>query len=555
MAHTLLPSPSAGAIQGPTIQPWYIYPTNQPELRAYANAAHRLRHIVPVVPRFEGATVTRTDPIPPVSNPLFNYFFRDVNRVTDARLRGSTWQYEGAKVEQEYIFPVSQPEMNRYEALKQGWRHIVASARLFEGVVPTQNLWYATSNPLFNYYFRDVNRLTDARLQGESWQYEGATVQQEYIFPVSQPELLRYARAHALRFIVDAIPRLETIQYIEIYPTKQPELNRFAMIKDSSRNMPAVTPRLEGATVQQKYDFPTNQPELSRFAVPIHSLRNMPMPVPRLEGATVMPTYEFFPNQPEQNRIALLRNALRFIVDAKPRFEGSTIQQEYIFPVGSPDFARYDRVNQAWRYIVAAKERLEGATIQQEYIFPVGSPDFARYDIPRQGWRYIVAAPPQLHQGATIQDIEMYFPNQPELNRFRALRESSRNMPAPMPRFETIQDIEMYFPNQADQAAYAVVAQRNRRIVDAKPRFEGATIQPGYIFPVSQPEMVAYSRLQRLRFIVAARERFDGIEPISAFGLLIGVTRISKIGQGTRKKVVGVQRNTHIGTGTSRRIK
>jgi hypothetical protein len=218
-----IPSPHPPIDTGVKQQTWPVPPVSQPEQMAYA-ARERNRYIVPTYAHLHpGPTVQSTDPIPPVSGPLFNYYNRDINRCI---WEGPEQMFEGPTVQQMYAFPVNQPEVNSFERIRQLIR----------------------TNP-------EVVK-----------SFIGPTIQQTYVFPVNQPEASVLTAPQRNRYIVEAKRWTDEgfigIPQIYIFPVNEPEFSRFVELSRVSRIVDA--PHLfYGPTVQQTIPIPPiSQPEM-----------------------------------------------------------------------------------------------------------------------------------------------------------------------------------------------------------------------------------------------------------------------------------------------------
>lgn len=249
--------------------------------------------------------------------------------------------HQGATVQQTYVFPVNQPEQSRYGYTQYNRYVVDAKIQANQGatVLRTDPI-PPVSRPEMRYYFPDINRYTPS-ITGPVEQFNGATIQQTYIFPPNQPELIAYKnKFDTLRYIVDVAKRFDgaTVQQTYIFPPNEPELNAYRALAERNRYIIEVRKQVDqGSTVQQTYLFPPNEPEFSYYK-PHNELRTLESAVRPIEGSTIQQTYVFPPNQPEliaySNRAAILQ----YIVEVKKQQDqGATVQQTYIFPIMQPN--------------------------------------------------------------------------------------------------------------------------------------------------------------------------------------------------------------------------
>lgn len=265
---------------------------------------------------------------------------------------------------------------------------------------------------------------------GPDQQFEGATRQQTYIFPLSQPEPARIIPfINYERYIVDAPKRFDgaTQQQTYIFPQGQPDPAQVTAFLNRNRYLVDAQKRFDGATVQDWFIYPLQQPEARRWNLPDPNRYPRFGPFPQFEGATTQPTFVFQPNQPELSRFSETQRN-RFIVDVTKRLENAVVaatgqmffrsftqvgrpgyrmvqmpksaaldnvtQSQPTFPippVSQPELSRYSEA-QRNRFIVDAFRQLSGATDQQTYVFEPSQPDQGWFAAP-QRLRFVVEEP------------------------------------------------------------------------------------------------------------------------------------------------------------------
>jgi len=255
------------------------------------------------------------------------------------------------------VFQPNQPNLAAY-ARQEANRFIVeAPKQLHQGATRQQTFPVPpVSQPLFNHYLPDANRYVEPLVK----RTEGATRQQTYIFPVSQP------------YIVTSIQQPEPVKRLEppvvttaqtyIFPLLQPYIV-------PAVQQPEVVKRFEGAIRQQTYIFEPSQPDFHYYVPDINWL--MLGPRAQFDGATRQQTYIFPLSQP--------------LVLAQPATYSETFRQldqrvsQQTFPVppvSQPDQAAYAALERNRFLVEASKQLHQGATLQQTYIFPLSQPYF-----------------------------------------------------------------------------------------------------------------------------------------------------------------------------------
>ena len=257
--------------EGPTVQDWFIYPTEQPELRGYA-LRDLLRYIVGVQPRLETivAQNQQTYEFFPGQPDLTRYDrVRQFNRfIVEAikRVEGPTVTQEG------FQFKPNQPDLARY-SLKDQLRYLVAAQKILDGATVQQLFQFFPGQPeLRRYNLLDPNRVERI---GPTAQLDGALRQQLFEFAKTQPELRRWLLAGSYR-LVSPVPQLDVrgFQSYE-FPVNQPKGWPITSINRWLANGPKV--QLDGPTTQQRYEFPVNQPNRWRYPKtfqPLHTYRD-----------------------------------------------------------------------------------------------------------------------------------------------------------------------------------------------------------------------------------------------------------------------------------------
>lgn len=135
---------------------------------------------VKLVP-IHGATVQRTDPIPPVSQPQFRYYVPDINRYAIENT-GPIPQLGGATIQRTDPIPtVNQPNYRYYVPDVNRSLDLVVKRLESTVVVTPQTYLFPLGQPDPRYYVRNTSAVVTRPL-------EGATVQQTYPLPIlSQP--------------------------------------------------------------------------------------------------------------------------------------------------------------------------------------------------------------------------------------------------------------------------------------------------------------------------------------------------------------------------------
>lgn len=388
--------------EGATSQQTSVFFPNQPEMNRFETLKQSPRTIVGVIPRFEGGTILRTDPIPPVSNPLFNYYLPEINRYVDEIVK----RFEGAPaVRTDPIPPVSNPLYNYYKPEIN--RYIDELVKRYEGATSTRtDPIPPVSEPVFNYYKPDINRYQDELVK----QLSGAISQQTYIFhslfswngmavvdnetatsvqgaevqqtnpipPVSEP-VFNYYTPEINRYVDETIKRLEgLLTVIQTHPVpgvSEPVFNYYKV--EVNRYLDEIVKQFTGATSTRTDPIPpVNNPVFNHYLPEIN--RYVDETIKRYEGATATRTDPIPPvSEPLFNYYKPEIN--RYIDEAIKRFEGATsTRTDPIPPVSEPVFNHYKV--EANRYIDESIKRFEGSTTQQTFpVPPVGNPVFNYY--------------------------------------------------------------------------------------------------------------------------------------------------------------------------------
>lgn len=208
--------------------------------------------------------------------------------------------------------------------------------------------------------------------------FDGPTLQATHpIPPVNQP-LFSYYRADVNRYLWEGPDQVfdgATSQQTYVFPNGLVEQSSYSILQ-RNRFLLGSAPFLDTivAASQPTYIFPVSNPEMTGFALS-HRNRFL-VSVRRMDdGATVQQTSIFQPNQPELSRFSSLQHS-RSIVPAKPFIEtlSTVLFQQYLFPVSLPEQASWAR-QQFPRSTVQATRILDGATIQQIQVFTPNQPD------------------------------------------------------------------------------------------------------------------------------------------------------------------------------------
>lgn len=385
----------------------------------------------------QGATIQATSPIPGVSQPETAYYRSDiVNRITQ---RGT--QHLFLPNPQTYIFPPGLPEFryytpdeNRYNVYLEGPRPI------FERIPQSTHPVPKTNVPEFAYYKPDINRYI---WEGPEQIVDGPT--RRDIFP--PPPVGQATWWQLSRFDINRIPAF----------------NLYMLL-----HMAADPP------VPQTYIVPSNV-TIQRRARMIVSAKYPPD-----GGSPVHPQSYVF------GQTTTFRKQARMIVAARRVPEGGLFQQTYIFPPNQPELA-YEPIKHTNRYQVEVVKRWQeaaAAIAPQWYVFPVNEPDFRNYV------RNTYAATFTPIQGTTLQQTYIFPLLQPYLTaptpsqQPDAARRPDQMVPTFIPH-------NIYTPNQPEISRFSA-QNALRYVVDAPKRFEGITVQPTYIFPVSQPDVRSF---------------------------------------------------------------
>lgn len=441
----------------------YLFPPSQPLIYLAS------RQPIDAPKNLEGATSQQTDASLLFLHPQITY------RAASMPLAAVQY-FDGPVFQQTYIFPLSQPLIPLSSRQPVG-------AKLNPDTVVAQTYVFPPSQPQLLARF-DVNRIIPgpARLDGATRDtssylfpvsqplvylasrqplqatpyFEGATVQQTYIFPPSQPDQEREAQRRMLRFIVEAPKRLDgpSSQQTYVFPTNEPELRRFNELTRLDSIVDAPRYWYGFAVVQpQTYVFPVSQP-----LTPLSSRQPVQAPV-YFEGTTRQQTYVFPPSQP------LVYSPVPYPVQAKPYFDGSTHQQTYIFPLSQP------QTYLASRQPLRAPAYPQDTIAQQTYTFTLLQP------LAPQPARQPVPAPLQVQP--TQQQTYIFPVSQPQTVK--------RVDTQPVSFIDFQARIQVDFTLlPIDLRTYAAL-QLNRFNVPAPTRLDGATHQQTYIFPPSQP--------------------------------------------------------------------
>lgn len=203
---------------------------------------------------YQVATIPATHPIPPVSQLEFRYYVPDENRYFDQVIK----RYEGATVQQQFIFPPYQPlNYASWNVLKTlGSAVVPIPGATIQATSPVPPV----SQPEYAYYVPSVNRYIDEIVK----RYEGATVLQTIpVPPVSQPEY-RYYVPEVNRYVDEIVKRYEgaTTQATFIFPVAQPELRYY--VRNTFSDVILSIPQAAVAVTQTDV-FTISQPVLAYY--------------------------------------------------------------------------------------------------------------------------------------------------------------------------------------------------------------------------------------------------------------------------------------------------
>jgi hypothetical protein len=367
--------------QGPTIQPWFIYPVNQPNYALWKRVVGNRTSVT-----LQGATNQQTYVFVP--NQPQNY--ADVRQQPNIRppILGVT-----VTATQTYLFPVSQPTTIPYPQQPE-------IPKRTEGATKQQQYIFPVSQPEYSYYKPDINRFI---WEGPDQMFDGAIKQQTYLFPPNQPDQARYNFPDLNRYPQEGqqpqIHQGATKQATSpIPPVSQPQ--NYA----DQRQQPAPKLSILGVTVTtaQTYVFSPNQPEFSYYKPDINRFQDEL--VKRTEGATNQSTFPIPQTNQPQNYADNRQQPVQPV-----QVLGTTviIGQSFVFPVNQPE-ARY-YFPDTNRYTDPVTKRFEGTTplISQSYIFPVNQPNYAAY---KGVYGTRIAIP---LDGSSNQQTYVFLPSQP----------------------------------------------------------------------------------------------------------------------------------------------
>lgn len=488
--------------EGATKQQQFIFPPNQPEYRRQS-VYNRNQFNSSPTPQFAGDTSTTIfATYTAIGSPGIRMVVRakeisfaalpitqtDVFTLSQPLLlTPPRWQppvisyFEGATVQDTSIF--TQDVYIEGPTLR-----IIQSAKEIHQApaVVTADVYPAPQLPLFS---------TGRQMPSAAQRFEGATTQQQFLFPPYQPEPQQVSKLiQQNRFLVDAVKYSDgaTVQQTHPVPPLSNPLFRY-YLPDINRHLwEGPDQLLEGATSQQTFVFPPNQPRREFDS-------RQPLDATKYFDGAIRDTASFLFPVPQPRRELESRQP----VDAVRYSEGATAQQQFIFPPSQPTLIPP-------RLQPEVVKSFDGATVQQSYIFYPSQPDPTRVLLGLNTSRFLVEAIKQL-EGAALQQTFIFPPNQPESSRILIPLNLNRFIVEPPKRFEgftpVLQSYE-FFPNQPETGRFAELSERNRRIVDAIKYFEGAISDSrSFLFPPSQPQLLAPFDINRL---VPAARYFEG---------------------------------------------
>jgi hypothetical protein len=392
----------------------------------------------PKAPIDQGATALATFPVPPLEQPPDGWYgrgsdaFRDVSR----RLTGPQPQiHQGPTVQATFpVPPVTENPDQWSSPASAAFRDVnvrIASfqARL-EGATALATFPVPPINQPPNQWFGPAALVSvdTRRMTGPRPQFDGATRQQTYVFPLSQPEgrMLRYPQAiaetpletitpgvipqtyeftlsqpelsqwrpmlHALRVAVEAPKAVAhygaaaVSPFSNIFSTAQPELRYFVRL-----TRPADPVHVQGATIQATHPVPpvSGPPDgwwRGPLATTTVDARRMTGGRPQLESLeqpmSPIPSVTGPAAQWWTGTVSPLTVDGRRMVGPRPQFDGATRQQTYEFFPGQPEFQRFDRRHlNTWQRI-GPREQLIGAPVQgYTFTIPVSGPDPSRWSL------------------------------------------------------------------------------------------------------------------------------------------------------------------------------
>jgi hypothetical protein len=213
-------------------------------------------------------------------------------------------QLDGPPVHQSFLFAVSQPQMRpriQIPRVRPSLDVLVPIAEVFK-----------VSQPEAWLYRRDPRTVTDGGCRPPIVQASVAVTQTD-VYQLSEPDQRRWT-LRALRDInamQDGLgspkqltgPDTDRASYI--FPVNQPEPIRWAL-REVARTQGGQPAQVIGAAVDQTYEFVPNQPNQAAWLLP-QGARRQGGPTSPNFGPASQPTFVFVPNQPDAIRFSQLQ--------------------------------------------------------------------------------------------------------------------------------------------------------------------------------------------------------------------------------------------------------
>lgn len=156
--------------------------------------------------------------------------------------------------------------------------------------------------------------------------------------------------------------------------------------------------------------------------------------------------------------------------------------------------------------------QFDGATAQPWFLYQTSQPELIRFGA-REFARRLGGPAPQVQQGPTIQDWFIYPTEQAEFSWWPPLRRLTYQT-GPMPQLLglTVTIAQTYeFKVSAPELAAVLRQQALRYIVPARAQVDqGPTVQDWFLYPTNEPELIAWTALQRVRRLGGPTAQLDG---------------------------------------------
>jgi hypothetical protein len=439
---------SARILTGPqvTLGPSFEFKPNQPELVRYQER-QRLRFVVDAEPQID----------------------------------------QGAPKQQRYEFVPNQPELRRF-ADRQALRFVVdAPAQLHQGATRQPSYEFTPNQPeLARWAQRERARI----LGGSPLRVEGATVQPWYVFPVQQPTAAAWAAQWSG---VRQSPGPESP--LDTGSAPPPPVDVFRVLDQPVRAIARQQP-----IAAWLLDTPTAGSYLFSVSQPVSRRRfQLPRPKPPID-VTVAPSTQtdLYPvNQPDLSRW-LAREQARALGGPVPQTSGATVQAgNFVFPVPQPvrDYYGRDRMPAPTTTLPILGPTV---TTGASYEFPVNQPNLTAWLARERSRTLGTGSPYPRTEGATIQQTYVFPVSEPDARFYVRNTFAETKVPIAGAAVVVAQSYE-FKVSTPEFRFYAPDAVRYARTGSAPQIDTGATRQQTYIFPVNQPELQAFHRLQLAR--------------------------------------------------------